>query len=244
MACNVMKVVAMSRATLAVLALVFPVGTAAAEVVDETGAPGNVEPAPVIEPPLAAPQVVAPVVAPVPPPKPADLARRWGVSARMVSMSLGSETAKTEYGGGGLAASYRINRRWEVALAIDALDAPEGPDLHVTTVSARFHLTPHRRWDWYIVAGLGMIHEAPPEGESHENADKTARGRFHAGVGLARRWRKWSLAAELHSVGVGPVEKSDEAEPMTTERTVPPTAMSTDESLSGGELTVAATFFF
>jgi hypothetical protein len=150
----------------------------------------------------------------------------------------GSE-AKSEYGGGGVAVSYRINRRWEIALALDMLDAPQGPDLHSTSITARFHITPHRRWDWYALAGIGVLHEVPLEGSEQAEEDP-GRGRFHAGIGLARRWQKWSLAAELHTVGVGPKETS---EAMSTAREAP-TAMNSKDTLSGGELTLAATFFF
>jgi hypothetical protein len=132
------------------------------------------------------------VVAPAPAAKPADLRHRIGVSARAVSLGLDDGTTKTEYGGGGLAVSYRLSRRWELALALDALDAPEGPDLHSTTLEARFHLTPHRRWDWYAIAGVGGLHEAPLEGESHDDA--ASRGQVNLGAGVARRFPRWSAA--------------------------------------------------
>jgi hypothetical protein len=214
----------MSR-TLAALALLLPTTALAQEA---PGAPGE----------------CTTCIAPAPVAKPVDLQRRFGVSARAVSLSLaptgdGGDALKSEYGGGGVAVSYRISRRWEVALALDALDAPEGPDLHSTSITARFHLTPHRRWDWYVLAGIGMLHEAKLEGE--ERAEDPGRGRFHLGGGLARRWRSWSLAAELHSVAVAP--RSDEAM-STALSTTTPTTMRADEGLSGGELTIAATFFF
>jgi hypothetical protein len=167
---------------------------------------------------------------------------RIGVSARAVSLGLDDGTTKTEYGGGGLAVSYRLSRRWELALALDALDAsgaPKGagsPDLHSTTLEARFHLTPHRRWDWYAIAGIGGLHEAPLEGESHD--DVASRGQVNLGAGIARRFPRWSIAAELHAVAVGPLESEMETAQKVT------TPMATDEGLSGGKLTVAATFFF
>lgn len=181
------------------------------------------------------------VVAPAPAAKPVELRHRIGVSARAVSLGLDDGTTKSEYGGGGLAVSYRLSRRWELALALDALDAsgaPKGarsPDLHSTTLSARFHLTPYRRWDWYAIAGIGGLHEVPLEGQDHD--DVASRARVDLGVGLARRFPRWSIAAELHAVGVGPVEQQMTAEKATT-------PMATDEGVSGGQLTVAATFFF
>lgn len=199
----------------------------------EEAAPAPVEPAP-------APQV-APAHGPfaavvvVPPPKPVDLRKRIGVSARAVSLGLTDGTTESEYSGGGIAASYRINKRWEIVLALDALDAPTGPDLHSTTIEARFHLTPHKKWDWYAMVGIGALHETDLDSEEQE--DGPSRGRVHAGIGLARRFNWWSLGAELHSVGVGPREEA-----MATRKATTP--MSTDDGLSGGELTVAATLFF
>jgi hypothetical protein len=195
--------------------------------------------APAPEAPTAAPAIAplhgpfAAVVA-VPPPKPVELSKRFGVAARMVSLGLSDGTTDSEYAGGGIAASYRINRRWELVLALDALDAPEGPDLHSTSIEARFHLTPYRRWDWYALAGIGALHEVPLEGAEDEGV---SRGRVHAGLGLARRFRSWSVAAELHTVGVGPRDE------MATSRKAS-TPMTTEDGLSGGELTVAATLFF
>ncbi len=188
--------------------------------------------APMIPPARTAVVVVAP-----PAPKPYDMQKRFGVSARMVSLGLTDGTNESEYAGGGIAASYRINKRWELVLALDALDAPEGPDLHSTSLEARFHITPHRRWDWYAIVGVGALHETDLEDDEAE--DGPSRARMHAGIGLQRRFRYWSLGAELHTVGVGPREDAMEATARSTT-----TPMATDEGLSGGELTVAATLFF
>jgi len=190
-------------------------------------------------PSVCASCVVAPAPAPVP--RPVELSHRWGVAARAVSMSLADAADnQTEYSGGGFAVSYRIDPRWELALTFDALDAPEGPDLHASTLTARFHLAPLRRWDWYLLAGIGAMQEVPLEGESADQAP--TRGTFHAGVGLARRFPRWSLAAELHGLGVGP---ADSTAAMTTARESMPTSpMATDDNLSGGQLTVAASFYF
>ncbi len=232
-----------------VVALALVPSIASAQTPEEAPVEAAPEVAPEAEAPVEAAAPEAPVheMAPVPArgpfaavvvaaaPKPADLRKRWGVSARMVSLALSDGTTDSEYSGGGIAASYRINKRWELVLALDALDAPEGRDLHSTSLDVRFHITPHRRWDWYGIIGVGALHEVPLEGEADEGV---SRGRMHVGVGLQRRFRSWSLGAELHSVGVGPV--TDEA--MSTARTTTP--MATDEGLTGGEATIAATLFF
>jgi hypothetical protein len=193
------------------------------------------EPAPAAMPTAPARGPFAAVVVATPP-KPLDLQKRFGVSGRITSLGLSDGTTDSEYGGGGIAASYRINRRWEVVVALDALDAEQGPDLHSTTLEARFHLTPHRRWDWYAIAGIGALHEVPLEGE--ETDEGVSRARLHLGIGLQRRFRSWSVGAELHSVGVGPRQEAE----MSTARTTTP--MATDEGLQGGQLTMGATLFF
>lgn len=223
------------------LALSLIPSIAAAQAPGEEAPEAAAEIAPAPEAPARAP-VVAPAHGPfaavvvVPPPKPVELSKRFGVAARMVSLGLSDGTTDSEYAGGGIAASYRINRRWELVLALDALDAPEGPDLHSTSIEARFHLTPYRRWDWYALAGIGALHEMPPEGDDADEG--TSRGRIHAGIGLSRRFRAWSIGAELKTVGVGPREEVMETSRKAT------TPMATDEGLTGGELTVAATLFF
>jgi len=184
------------------------------------------------------------VVAPAPTPRPVELAHRWSVAARGVSLTLGDpadDTSKTTYGGGGLSVGYRLNARWEFLASFDALDAPEGPDLHAAALTARFHFRPLQRWDWYALAGLGAVHEVPLEEGDQMPADPPARAQLHAGVGLARRFPRWSLAAELHAVGIGP-EKSPDA--TTVMREAPGSVMASGDKLSGGELTVAAAFYF
>jgi len=173
------------------------------------------------------------------PATPDDLARRWAIGARAVSLSLEGETRSTDYVGGGFAASFRLDRRWEVALAFDLLDAPQGRDLHIAQLSARFHLSPHQAWDWYLLAGVGVVHEVPLESEM-EADHGSGRGQVHAGLGLARRFRWFSIGAELHAVGIGPREHDGAMEA----RQMPGTPPTTDDGLGGAELTLSTMLLF
>jgi hypothetical protein len=92
--------------------------------------------------------------------------RTWDLGARMTGMALhkGAKAAPEDtqaYGGLGLMARYRINRRWGVELAADLLHADlEGGsarDLIPATASLTYHLFPHSRIQPYGVAGLGII---------------------------------------------------------------------------------------
>lgn len=193
-------------------------------------------------PSVCASCVVMPSV-PAPAPRPVEFQHRFGVAARGVSLSLDDGTTKTDYSGGGIALSYRLNRRWEFAATLDMLDAPQGPDLHSTTFEARFHINPLQRWDWYALAGIGALHEVvEADGGNNDQEDPKPRGRFHAGVGLERRFPRWSLAAELRAVGVGPKEEATMDTAVMKE--TPASPMATEDKLSGGELTVAASFYF
>lgn len=177
--------------------------------------------------PAAAPAPIAAAQA-----APDDMVRRIGVGAHVLSLSLDDHSGAdpTQYGGGGLLISYRLSRRWELALAMDGAQSEHGPDLDMGLLMARFHMNPHANWDWYLLAGIGGIHD--------QVAD-TRRGQFHLGVGVERRWEKLSISAELHGVGVGPIEPNDT---MPIERT-DTTAMG-DGELGGGEFTIAAMFYF
>lgn len=237
----------MLRTGLVVAAVLVPSIAFAEEVViGPEPAPEAAPEAPVTTPAVEAPGMVpvAPARGPfaavvvAAPPAPMELRKRIGVSGRITSLGLSDGTTETQYGGGGLAVSYRINRRWEVVVALDALDAEQGPDLHSATLEARFHLTPYRKWDWYALAGIGALHEVPLEGEDHDEG--RSRARVNLGIGLARRFPSWSVGAELQAVGVGPLEEPE----MTATARSTTTPMSTDEGLQGGQLTIGATLFF
>src|SRR5262249_37973411 len=86
---------------------------------------------------------------------PGDMAHRLGVGLHMASLSLDDHSGAdpTQYGGGGLIVSYRATRRWEFALSMDGYQSDGKADLHSGLIEARFHMMPHQKWDWYLLAG-------------------------------------------------------------------------------------------
>jgi hypothetical protein len=167
---------------------------------------------------------------------PDDMAHRLGIGLHMASLSLDDHSGAdpTQYGGGGLIVSYRVSRRWELALSMDGYQSDGKADLHSGLIEARFHMMPHQRWDWYLLAGLGGLHEDTA-------GDGTDRGQMQLGVGVQRRFEHLSLSAELRAVGVGPIENAAEMPPI--ERTEPAPMMG-DGKLGGGQFTLGAMYYF
>lgn len=185
--------------------------------------------------------------------------RRIGVGLHVGGMSVhpeGDEAAATDFGGGGLHVSYRIAPRWRVELRTDSMQEqlesgePGDAQLGIVTLGAAFHLTPHRRWDWYLLAGFGGASDAREDATEAE-VEASAMGVGYLGVGVERRWGRLGVAAELRAIGLSPADDEDAAAPpaMTDARgaTVPGVIDDGDaarEPLGGGQLTIGATYYF
>ena len=88
--------------------------------------------------------------------------QRFGLGLRLGSLGLSQgEGSEQTYGTAGIAARYRLTRRWELELALDhgteqREDGSAGlRELNSSTLSALFHLRPQARWDLYLLAGVG-----------------------------------------------------------------------------------------
>lgn len=190
--------------------------------------------------------------------------RRIGVGLHVGGMSVhpegaeGDDAATTDFGGGGLHVSYRIAPRWRVELRTDSLQEqlesgePGDAQLGMVTLGAAFHLTPHRRWDWYLLAGFGGASDAREDATEAE-VEASAMGVGYLGVGVERRWGRLGVAAELRALGLSPADDADDADAppaMTDARggTVPGVIDDGDgaarDGLSGGQLTIGATYYF
>lgn len=193
----------------------------------------------------------APVVVEAPPSLP-----KWGIGLRMTSMTLAPENdpeAETEYGGGGLQLRYRLRPRWQLELSIDHVterleDGEMGTrQLQSATLAAQYHFRPYARWDWYALVGIGGTANGDPE-ISDEERRASEVGHFHLGAGIERRFRHFAIGAELRAVGMAPHD--DELEDAPQDDPVQPTGMTvpTEEiertATNGGQLTIAATYYF
>lgn len=189
-----------------------------------------------------APVVVA--AAPAPP--------RWGLGLRMTSVGLhpdGDADAHTDYAGGGLQLRWRVRPRWELELTSESMreQLPDGAGegdrmLGMVTLAARFHPRPWARWDWYALAGVGVTSEV--EDPSSATPERRQAPHVVLGGGVERRFGRIGLGAELRAVGVAPWEEGEDAssDPRTM-ATVPTQEIEAEDS-SGGQLTVAATYYF
>jgi hypothetical protein len=222
--------------TTALAGMVLTSGTAAAQV-----GPGAcdcaVAPGPVV------------VVAPAP------QLPKWGIGLRVTSLTLAPESnpdAETEYGGGGLQLRYRLAPRWQLELAVDHVnekleDGTMGTrQLDSVTLAAQYHFRPYHRWDWYAMVGIGGTANGDPD-ISDEEREASSVGHFALGVGLERRWTHLAIGAELRAVGLAPREDAQDApqtEPVRPTGMTVPTQEIVSEGASGGQLSIAATYYF
>ena len=225
-----------------IVASLFVAGTAYAQ------APGEVVVVPVAP---ATPMVVVapPVEVPV-------MANRWSVGLSLGGMGLASQDApdaKTNFSIGELAVRFRATPHLEIELAFgggrqhdDGMDG----DLQVSTAAAslRYRFMPHSRWNWYLMAGLGVASVSSREATDQERSDAT-RGMFELGVGIERRFAHFALDAEIRGIGLGETKAETTPVDGTVMGTATPASTTTTptmptDKLSGGQFTIGASYYF
>jgi len=227
---------------LALLSALSFVALGTAPALAQDGPPGMCE--------CAAPAPLAPVAAP----SEGWDGRKWGVGLRLTSLSLQGEeegAPESQFGGGGIEISYRLGARWELGLTLGGgheklEDGSDGRrELGQATLAASYHLRPYRRWDVFLSAGFGST-TIVDQDASDAMREEAARGHMMLGVGVERRLRRWpiGLSAELRAIGVAPREgDSAGARPGPTTGPMPDIA-SEEDGMSGGELSLAAAYYF
>lgn len=177
---------------------------------------------------------------------------RWGLGLRMSSLALAPEStpdAESHYGGGGFQLRYRVRPRWVLELSSDRFreqleDGGEGDRyLQSVTLAAQYHFNPYARWDWYALVGVGGTGDGSPD-ISEEQREASQTGHVAVGFGVERRFRRFGISAELRALGLAPAEHEHDtpATPTAPAMTVP--AVQTHESASGGQFSLAATYWF
>lgn len=223
----------------------------AAPAAAQSGPPGNCQcaaaptyPMPYASPAYAAPGYTAPYYVAETAPEPWQ-SHRFGLGLRLggTSVSTNYSVDPEEYSTAGLAARYRVSRRWELELAIDhgQLDNGDGTmgpaELSVGTISALLHLRPQARWDWYLLGGLGTS-ERRPYADS-DWADE--RSHLAIGIGLERRFEHLVIGAELR----GLAQQTNEVEleqPLPAAAAHEPSADSMEHGAA--QATLHATWYF
>jgi hypothetical protein len=217
------------------------VAAAAAPAFAQSGPPGACECA---APAYPAYPIVAPAAASW------DDAHRFGVGLRLSSLGLRPDANpddETQFAGGGLTFRYRASARWELEFTAEhfreQLDNGEQgeAELDSGTFSLLFHMAPSRRWDWYLLAGIGGTEDGR-EDISDAQREATSQAHVHLGVGIERRFGQLGIAAEVRAVGMARSEKEDRA---VSRPSLAPTSPSSDdpETTSGGQLTLLATYY-
>ncbi len=200
---------------------------------------------------VPAPAVAAPMIMPELP--------RWSVGLSLVSIGVrpadSPDADPTNFGGGGIEAYYRIWPHWDLGLQLQAgreqlASGDQGDrELRLSTLSARYHLSPYARWDFYLVGGLGSAAVVPADfkGKVPDDANRAA-GTF--GAGVTRHFGHLGLSAELRLVSIAGDTTSADAPPMATTAgttstpTPAPTASSTDPGSAGGAFSLTASYSF
>jgi hypothetical protein len=206
----------------------------------------------------SAPGMTEPVtIAPTPPP---PRQRRWSVGLGVGSLSLAPHSNPdypTEYAVGQLAVRFMPTRHLEIELAFAGgaeklEDGTEGQrEVTQGVASLRYRFAPGRRWNWWLMAGMGSLAVTQREA-SKEERDIAEQSTLQFGVGLERRWRRFALQLELRAVGV---KATDEAMPdvvvtepsrpgdMSVPPKEPPTA-SYNDGMAGGQLVFSGNYYF
>lgn len=198
-----------------------------------------------IAPPSMVP-VVAPVVVAPPPPE-----RRWSVGLGAGSLELAphsSPDATTDFDIAQLYVRYRPWRRLEIELALggggetDYDDYYGNREVSTAVLSLRYRFNPHRRWNWWLMAGMGSL-AVTQEGASDEQREAAYQSTLQFGAGIERRWSRFALQFELRAVGVAPNEDEDMAVPEPVGMPVYPTN-TTQDGWSGGQFVFSGNYYF
>lgn len=206
--------------------------------------------------------VVAPAVVVTPPPR----IRRWSVGLGIGSLDLAPHSAPdatTTYAVGSLSVRYLATRRLEVELAFaggreQLEDGSEGyREVSQAVLALRYRFKPQRRWNWWLMAGMGSLAVTPIEA-SDEEREYATQSTLQFGVGIERRFRRFAIQAELRAVGVAPNEDAPpmaypDGGPSPTEPGAgggmrlppyePPTS-SPYEGKAGGQFSISGNYYF
>jgi len=203
-------------------------------------APGEVEVVPMTPVTPVGIVQVAPQVSP--------MANRWSVGLSMGSVALAPKDSEdaTHFAIGELAVRFRATPHLEIELALGGgrqhEDGMAEGDLEVdtATIGLRYRFLPYRHWNWYLLAGLGAASVTSHDASDDVRHDAT-RGVFEAGIGTEYRWTHLAISAELRGIAMGEPKATSEVMPQAS--TVSAPAMTTD-TLSGGQLTIGASYYF
>jgi hypothetical protein len=206
-----------------------------------------------IAPPGMAPTVAPVVVAAPPPPQ-----RRWSVGIGFGNLELAPHTApeaSTDFDIAQLYVRYRPWRHLEIELALGGGHETDGEyndgyrDVSSAVLALRYRFSPQRRWNWWLMAGMGSL-AVTNEYASDEERDSASQSTLQFGAGIERRWTRFALQFELRAVGVAPHDTDDmapKAEPYPTNTMEPPgsyPAGPANDGWAGGQFVFSGNYYF
>ena len=231
-------------ATVAILVVAATAATARAQ------APGEM-------PAEAGPGMYAPVAAAPRPESVMD--NRWAVGLSVGQLTLAPKDTpddKTQFGVGELSLRVRATPHLELELAVGGgqqqlSDGTQGDlEAHVAALGLRYRFAIEQHWNWWLMGGLGGV-SVVQHGATDQQVQDANRPLGELGIGVEHRWHYFAIQAELRAVSVGPMKDQTQpvmgtaSPPSTTTTTPQPPVMSTTaDHLSGGQLTIGASYYF
>jgi len=208
---------------------------------DASGAPGMVAPQPIV--------VVAPPVRNV-------MADRWAVGLSIGGFSVSPDVApdqQSKFDVGELALRFRATPHLELELAVGGGnerlgDGTQGDtQVSMAALALRYRFAIESDWNWWIMGGIGQA-VIDPQNIDSTQMDADTRPLGELGIGLEHRWDHFALQAELKAVGMGE-RKGGYDQPVAVDVSGAPaggtgTTSTTRDTLSGGSLTIGASYYF
>ncbi|MEO9182077.1 MAG: hypothetical protein ABI467_01245 [Kofleriaceae bacterium] len=205
---------------------------------DASGAPGMVAPQPIV--------IAAPPIRDV-------MADRWAVGLSLGGFSISPDSApdqQTQFDVGELALRFRATPHLELELAVgggaETLSDGSQGDTQVSmgVLALRYRFAIESDWNWWLMGGVGegVIDSKNVTDGAQLDADTRPLGEL--GVGLEHRWDHFALQAELEAVGMGQ-RKGGYDQPVAVDGGAAPIGRTApQDTLSGGALTIGATYYF
>jgi len=197
---------------------------------------------------------------PPPPAGPAHesvMANRWAVGLSIGGLGVAPQSAsdaKSNFDVGELSLRFRATLHLEIEAAFGGgrerlSDGTQGDNqASFGTLGLRYRFMPEDPWNVWVMGALGGMTVAS---QSATDSQKSGAGRSlgELGVGLERRFEHFALQAELRLVTTGAQKDPTAASGGTVMvapngAPMPVTAATASDRLSGGQLTIGASYYF
>jgi hypothetical protein len=198
---------------------------------------------------MVAPQPVVIAVAPMR----NVMADRWAVGLSVGGFTVSPDSApdqQTQFNVGELSQRFRATPHLELELAVGGgneklSDGTQGDtQVSMGTLALRYRFAIESDWNWWIMGGIGQatIDSKTVTDSMQLDADSRPLGEF--GVGLEHRWDHFALQAELKAVGMGERKGDANTKPIPVDGGSAAVGTTSQDTMSGGALTIGASYYF